>query len=196
MSKILGHLQTKVKVILSYGKPKDPNGHSGEILAMDISFDGKYLVTGGKDCSLKIWSLVDQKFLDGLSGHRGEITSLKFRQNSYELCSVSADRSLKLWEINQRGFMETFYGHKQIVNDLDILGENNMISVGEDKRPIIWKIPEETQLIFKEKEYSMDCVKGINPTTFITGCQDGSLSLWNTSKTKPMKTLENTHENG
>jgi len=36
------NLQSANKTIFSYGKPKDPNGHSGEILSMDISFDGKY----------------------------------------------------------------------------------------------------------------------------------------------------------
>lgn len=140
--------------------------------------------------------MVDQKFLDGLTGHRDQITSVKFRLNSYELCSVSSDRSLKLWEINQRGFMETLFGHKHIVNELDILGENNMVSVGEDKRAIVTKVQEETILRFNEREYSLDCVKGINSTAFITGCQDGSVALWSTMKTRPMKTLENSHNNG
>jgi ribosomal RNA-processing protein 9 len=191
-----GHLATNTKKVFSYGKPKDPNGHEGEILSLDISFDGKYLVTAGRDAALRIWSCAENKYLDALTGHRDEVTSVKFRLNSYELCSVSADRSLKLWDINQRGFMETFYGHKNKACDVDLLGEKNMVSVGEDKRPIVWKISEETQLIFKDQNFSVDCVKGINPTTFVTGSQDGVVALWNNGKTKPVSHIEGAHTGG
>lgn len=43
--------------LLSAGYPKNESAHKGEILCLDISFDGKYLVTGGKDKELKVWDL-------------------------------------------------------------------------------------------------------------------------------------------
>lgn len=38
---------------MSYGKDKD--GHYDEILCMTLNYDGKYLVTAGKDRMIKIW---------------------------------------------------------------------------------------------------------------------------------------------
>jgi len=61
------------KVVLSYGQPKDPNGHHDEILTMDVSFDGKYLISAGKDRMIIIWNLIDMNFKDALRGHRDTI---------------------------------------------------------------------------------------------------------------------------
>ena len=40
---------------------------------MDISFDGKLLVTAGKDRILRIWNLRTMTFVDGLKGHMDTI---------------------------------------------------------------------------------------------------------------------------
>lgn len=40
---------------------------------MAISFDGKYLVTGGLDCMIKVWLLSTMKFVGDLKGHRAKI---------------------------------------------------------------------------------------------------------------------------
>lgn len=48
-----------------------------------------------------------------------------------------------------------------------------MVSVGLDKRAIVWKIPQETQLIYKERFYSLDSVLAIDSKHFVTSSQDG-----------------------
>jgi hypothetical protein len=40
--------------------------------------------------------------------------------------------------------MENFYGHKAAGLDIDIISKEFMVSGGFDKRPIIWKIPQES----------------------------------------------------
>jgi ribosomal RNA-processing protein 9 len=62
-----------VRKVLSHGMPKDPNGHSDEILCMDISFDGKFLITGGRDCFIKIWNLTTMSFVGNLEGHKNSV---------------------------------------------------------------------------------------------------------------------------
>lgn len=61
------------RFVLSYGKPKDPNGHSDTIMAMDISFDGKYLITAGRDMTIKIWNLLSLKYENTLEGHKDTV---------------------------------------------------------------------------------------------------------------------------
>ena len=71
-----------------------------------------------------------------------------------------------------------------------------MVTAGYDKRPIIWKIPQESQLVFRERESSLDCVRGINPTHFVAGSQNGEISLWSMSKIKPVCKLKDCHKKG
>lgn len=53
------------------------------------------------------------------------------------------------------------------------LTDDFMVSTGFDKRAIVWKIPQETQLKYKERNYSVDCVVAIDQQHFVTGSQDG-----------------------
>jgi hypothetical protein len=48
-----------------------------------------------------------------------------------------------------------------------------MVSGGCDKRAIVWKIPQEVQLVFKERNYPLDCVIAVDQHHFVTGSQDG-----------------------
>lgn len=40
---------------------------------MDVSFDGKFLLTGSRDKKLKVWSLQSLAHFGDLSGHEGAI---------------------------------------------------------------------------------------------------------------------------
>lgn len=59
----------------------------------------------------------------------------------------------------------------------------------------VWKVEEQAQLVFRAHatDVSLDCVARINDAWFITGAQDGSLSLWHVSKKKPVATVANAH---
>lgn len=109
---------------------------------------------------------------------------------------MSEDRSFKIWDASQAAYMENFYGHKSTVLEVDILSKDYMISASFDKRPIIWKIPQESQLIFKERNYAIDCIKGVNPTHFVSGGQDGEVCLWTLSKVKPVYKMKECHKGG
>lgn len=71
-----------------------------------------------------------------------------------------------------------------------------MVSVGSDKRAIIWKIPEETQLIFKPRDYPLDGLVALSPYNFVSGGQNGEIALWSTRKDKPVCKLGDMHEKG
>ena len=80
---------------------------------------------------------------------------------------------MKVWDASQKGFMENFFGHKQPGHQIVPLTDEYVVSAGFDKRAIVWKIPQQNQLQFKERDYSLDCVCAVDPKHFVTGSQDG-----------------------
>ena len=143
------------KILVSAGFPKDPSGHKDEILACDISFDGKFLITAGKDRVIRLWSLKANKFLYEFKGHRGNINAVKFKDNSHDFVSLAEDRALKLWDAERRGFLETFYGHSSQPISLDRLGTKFFVSGGYDSAPIVWKIEQEKIMKFLKQPFSI-----------------------------------------
>ncbi|KAG7093625.1 hypothetical protein E1B28_007289 [Marasmius oreades] len=139
------------------GKAVDPDtkGHTDEVLALAVSHDGKYLVSGGRDRKIGVWD-ADKcdwiKSFVGPSGHRDGISAVCFRQGTHQLYTASFDRTLKVYDLSPTvmGYVETLFGHQDHVLGLDALRAETCVSVGgRDTTVRFWKIVEETQLVFR-----------------------------------------------
>ena len=51
-------------------------------------------------------------------------------------------------------------------------------------------------MLFNERPFSLDCVAAVNQYYFVTGSENGEISIWNVSKKKPRIILEQQHKNG
>ncbi|CAE6475299.1 unnamed protein product, partial [Rhizoctonia solani] len=128
----------------------DVEGHVDEVLALAISFDGRYLASGGRDRRILVWDVKTDKFVKAFEGHKDAITALAFRKNSLQLYSASLDRTIKLFDLGVMGYVETLFGHQDGASSLDTLyGETAVSSGMRDRTLRYWKIADETQLVFR-----------------------------------------------
>ncbi|KZV79700.1 WD40 repeat-like protein [Exidia glandulosa HHB12029] len=195
-------------------------GHTDEVLALALSSDGKYLASGGRDRLVCIWDAQKGEWLRAFGGHRDAISSLSFRKDSLQLYSASFDRTIRLFDLAAMGYVETLFGHQDCIQDMDTLRAETAVSVGGRDRTVrYWKVPEESQLVFRGGrgtaqeilengldeepdaasssqtfvEGSLDCVAMIDETSFVSGGDSGSICLWSTAKKKPVFTLPLAH---
>lgn len=67
-----------------------------------------------------------------------------------QLYSGSYDRTLKIFDLTVMGYIETLFGHQAPVLSMDALLRETAVSVGgRDKTVRFWKVPEESQLVFR-----------------------------------------------
>jgi ribosomal RNA-processing protein 9 len=198
-----------VKGNKNMAKDKSYRGHVDAILAVAASQDGKFVVTGGRDRRIVVWNAEDLKPLRVFTQHRDAVTGLVFRRGTNQLYTASKDRTLKVWSLDELAYVETLFGHQDEVVDVTALAQERCISVGaRDRTARLWKVVEETQLVFRggggekksrksEKpqamEGSMDRVAQIDEEMFVTGSDNGSLSLWVLHKKKPICTIPLAH---
>lgn len=70
-------------------------------------------------------------------------------------------------------YLETLFGHQDSVTAIHALARERAITAGgTDTSLRIWKIAEESQLIFNGTG-SVDCVQLINEETFVSGGDSG-----------------------
>lgn len=211
------------KLIYTRGNGKraddiDFKHHTDAILCVAASTDGKFVATGGRDRKLIVWDAATLTPLKFFHHHRDAVTSLCFRRTTNQLYSASRDRTIKLWSLDELAYVETLFGHQDEVTDVGALNEEKCVTVGaRDRTARYWRVVEESQLVFrgggsggsskrrKEEEAagisqtrefhegSIDRVTMIDDETFITGSDNGSLSLWNIQKKKAVFTLPLAH---
>lgn len=93
--------------------PAGQQSHHGEILAVAVTHDGRYVVSGARDSIIRVFdSRVQYAQVQELKGHRDAVTSLSFRMDTYTLFSGSLDRCLKHWDLNDMAYIETMFGHQ------------------------------------------------------------------------------------
>jgi ribosomal RNA-processing protein 9 len=56
---------------------------------------------------------------------------------------------------------------------IDALKKERAVSSSRDKSVHVWKVLEESQLLFKNHSASVDCVSMINEEHFVSGSEDG-----------------------
>ena len=188
--------------------------HTSDILAVVASSDGRFIATGGVDKRLIIWSAADLSPLRVFNQHRDAITSLAFRRGTNHLYSSSKDRTIKTWSLDELAYVETLFGHQDEIVDVAALAQERCLSVGARDRTVrLWKIVDETQLIFRggggEKrlknqtkdtlttttfaEGSIDRIAMVDEEMFVTGSDNGSISLWTMHRKKPLFTVPIAH---
>lgn len=74
---------------------------------MSVNHMGKYLVTGSKDKSVKLWDLKKMSLMQTFAGHKMAVLGVKFGINSNTFCSVSQDRQFKMWDASEKAFIDT-----------------------------------------------------------------------------------------
>ncbi len=74
-------------------------GHNNSVNTIAFSPDGKYLISGSSDKTVRIWSVELQKEVITLKGHILKVNSVAFSPEGVHFVSASDDRSIKLWNI-------------------------------------------------------------------------------------------------
>lgn len=163
-------------------------------LANAISYDGMFLATGGSDKNVHIWDLRSMQHIVKLSSHRAEVTALAFRDGTHQLFSASMDSTVKIWSIDTEQYIDTLYGHQAKVMSIDCGYKERPVSGSTDHTCRLWKVPEESQLVFRGGGASIDAVAVFRGgQQWISGGDDGHLSLWTMMRKKPVEILRDVH---
>ena len=138
-------------------------GHEDSVNAIE-EIDRKYFVSGGSDCFIILWELVDNdidnnKYIlkQKLISHEFSIIGLAYLNND-RLISASIDDTIKIWQrnkyemfINKITIQEKKIGIEGLVN----IDNETLITYSGNKSIQIWKTTNKQEIIkIKDKEKS------------------------------------------
>eukprot|EP00291_Cryptomonas_curvata_P029821 CAMPEP_0172206802 /NCGR_PEP_ID=MMETSP1050-20130122/33441_1 /TAXON_ID=233186 /ORGANISM="Cryptomonas curvata, Strain CCAP979/52" /LENGTH=140 /DNA_ID=CAMNT_0012885967 /DNA_START=114 /DNA_END=532 /DNA_ORIENTATION=+ len=115
-------------------------GHSGAVLSITVSQDGKMLATGGMDKAIRLWVIPHApdslhelaQSETQLIAHTGRINSLAFRPHCSRLTLASAgnDGVVVLWDVETGRPAARLRGHARAVHSVAYSGDGSMLASG------------------------------------------------------------------
>ena len=92
-------------------------GHTSSIYAIAISPDGKYIVSGSIDTTIKIWDFKTGECLNTLEGHIDSVNSISISPDGKYIVSGSDDDTIKIWDFKTFEYIYTIDKSYQISID-------------------------------------------------------------------------------
>ncbi len=86
-------------------------GHGGWVASIAISPDGKRIISGSVDKTVKVWDSATGAELMTLCGHSDKVWSVAFSPNGKRIVSGSDDKTIKIWDAATGVELMTLRGH-------------------------------------------------------------------------------------
>src|SRR5258706_15232019 len=105
--------KTKKRAEIPDGLPlvRRLEGHSGLIHSVLVTPNGRLIVSGSADKTIRVWQLDSGRLLHTLEGHTASITSLAVTPDGRSIVSGSLDKTIRVWDINSGILERILKGH-------------------------------------------------------------------------------------
>jgi WD40 repeat protein len=168
------------------------------VTTIQRGIDNAYVISGGDDRLIVMWSLIDGTKVRRLEGHSAPLLSLAVARGDGVsiLASCGVDRSIRLWNILTGDFMFQLVGHQAAVTGLVISSGNLplIVSVGRDMMMKVWDVDSGRLLrSLPGHSASITCVAMSRSTQMpivVTGDMDGNIIVWDFEKMKILYFLQ------
>ena len=143
-------------------------GHGTGVQSIAFSPDGKMLVSGGNDHSVRLWEFDSGQLLHVLSGHTNWVNSVRFSPDGHTVASGSWDHSVRLWRVRDRQELRMYNGYTNWIFSVAFSPDGRELATGgSDKRVRLLRNPvlpeDDSNLAVAGKGYSP--VPGSSPGT-------------------------------
>ena len=141
------HLQ-KHALIISGQPPSWPvavctlQGHTGPVTSVTHSPDGRHIVSGSSDKTIRVWNAITGESVAGpFLGHEDWVWSVAYSPDGRHIVSGSSDKTIRVWNaITGESVAGPFQGHTGFIRSVAFSPDGrHIVSGSSDKTIRIWK---------------------------------------------------------
>src|ERR1035441_10297664 len=74
-------------------------GHTEYVTSMAVTPDGRSVISGSHDTTVRVWGLESGRLLRTLEGYTGRVSSVAVTPDGRSVISGSSDRTVRVWDL-------------------------------------------------------------------------------------------------
>ncbi len=165
-------------------------GHDEVVYLVAFSPDGKRIISGSRDNTIKVWDAATGAELMTLRGHDG-LDSIAFSPDGKRIFSASDDKTIKIWDAANGAELMTLRGHKgEVISAAFSPDGKRIVSASDDKTIKIWDAATGNELM------TLRGYDGIWPGAFdpdvkriVSNGGDNTVKVWDVATGTELMTL-------
>ena len=180
-------------------------GHLRRVTAVAFHPDGKSVISGSLDGTIKQWDSTTGAEIRSIAAHEKVIHDVCFNKDGSKIASASADKKIKVWDVESGNEILTLDGHQDSVLCVRFSPDGSRIaSGGKDKLAFIWQLENPTRQTLKLQGHRNE-VRSIafspDGSSLVSGGgnphsndSQGFLKLWDVKSGDELRTFNETPE--
>ncbi|WP_448546111.1 NB-ARC domain-containing protein, partial [Roseiflexus sp.] len=167
-------------------------GHTGSVEAVAVSPDGRFIVSGSWDNTLKVWDTDSGHLLRSLEGHTSGVYAVAVSPDGRFIVSGAYDRTVKVWEAASGHLLRSLEGHTG-VNAVALSPDGRTIVSGANDGTLqVWDATDGRLLRSLERHKSWVNTVAVSPDGrfIVSGSGDCTLKVWEADSGRLLRSLE------
>ena len=151
-------------------------GHTGAINAIALSSDGRFLVSGSEDSTIKLWDLATGNVLRTLYGHEKPVLAVAVSGDGRLMASGGGDSSVRVWDVTTGG-VRIFGAHTSPIKEVAFSADSRQLASLGATELKLWDVASGRELRSTPLVSENDRAGGATPDQIVTALTlDGRLA--------------------
>jgi WD40 repeat protein/serine/threonine protein kinase len=172
-------------------------GHTTSVNSVALSPDGKRIVSGGGDNTVRVWDVDTGQNTLTLKGHTDVVDRVALSVDGKRIVSASEDKTVKAWDADTGQNTLTLRGHTGAVNGVAFSPDGKrIVSASSDKTIKVWDAVTGDQIrTLKGHTDGVSSVAVSPDGKRIVSCSmDKTMKVWDAATGDEIRTLKDTAE--
>jgi WD40 repeat protein len=165
-------------------------GHQGAINAVAYSPDGRLLVTGSGDSTLKLWDAASGLELRTFSGHQGLVWAVSFSPDGRTVAGGGLGETVKLWDVASGRELRTLAAHDGDVSSVAFSPDGKLLA-SADLAIHVWNLTtgQEVRTLTGYTGGVKSLAFSPNGKVLVGGGQYATVKLWDVASGRELRSL-------
>ena len=155
-------------------------GHTGLVRAVAFSPDGKSIVSGSWDDTIRVWEVASGSAVSVLARHTSDVNAVAFSPDGKILASASDDRTVRVWDAATGRELQSLRSHTDSVMAVAFSPDGKYVASGsKDKTIRLWDVAT-GQLVKTITGHAgtVTSLVYLGSWRLASGSEDGTVILW------------------